>query len=252
MVQWDIFRHQVAIAGQVTDTQTKKAIGKALVSITVAPTAFVTSVVTKAKLVVLPNEPTNVVNARAMLDNIAVNQVQKLEAAQKILDFLQARQALKIVRTDKTRTAVDGWFSFWNLPNGQYTLTASLPGSGTRYSVTSVENVSVSRNDEGDINMAVTDITLQPTSLIGLIQQGSGDLAEPITLAEVRIKGSQDSALSNSKGQYALIGVEASMLERIILVSAQGYKPQEGIVTLSKPGEQKTLNFELTALTGNS
>ncbi|MDJ0904253.1 MAG: carboxypeptidase-like regulatory domain-containing protein, partial [Xenococcus sp. MO_188.B8] len=90
------------------------------------------------------------------------------------------------------------------------------------------------------------DIALPSTNLIGTITHTSETKAEPIVLAEVRIKGSQDRTLSNSKGEYILSGLEASVRERTVLVRAQGYQPDEGTITLSQPGEQQTLNFELT------
>ena len=48
------------------------------------------------------------------------------------------------------RTGVDGHFHFLDLPNGRYTLTASLPGSGLRDQTAQVEATAF-RDVEGNI-----------------------------------------------------------------------------------------------------
>ncbi len=245
MTQWSRIRHRVAIAGKVTNAQTKKAIAMAQVRISEAPEAFVTSLITKAKLVTLANEPTKVVQARITLDDAAASNTRKLEAAQKIIDFLMARQALTTLRPDLTQTTADGLFYFLDLPEGNYTLRASMLNFPRRYGISQAKNVTVSHNDEGNIAIPFADIALPSTNLIGKITHTSETKAEPIVLAEVRIKGSQERTFSNSKGEYILSGLEASVRERTVLVRAQGYQPNEGTITLSQPGEQKTLNFEL-------
>jgi hypothetical protein len=249
MVQWEQIRHRVALAGRVTDAQTNKAIAMAQVRISDAPEAFVASLITKAKLVALANEPTEMVQARITLDDAAASNEQKLEAAQKIIDFLVARQALTTLRPYLTQTAADGLFYFLDLPRGKYTLIASLPNFQRRYGISQVENITVSHNDRGDIAIAIADIALPSTSLTGKITHTSETNAEPLVLAEVRLEGSQESTFSDSKGEYILSGLEASVRQRTVLVRARGYKPNEGTITLSQPGEQKTLNFELTPLT---
>lgn len=246
MMQWLKIRHQVAIAGKVTNAQTKKAIAMAQVMISQAPEAFVTSLVTKAKLVTLANEPTEILQARITLDDNTAGNAQKLEAAQKIIDFLVAHQAFNALRPYLAKTATDGLFYFLDLPEGNYTLMASLPNFSRRYGISPAKNVTVSHNDEGDIAISVADLALPSTNLLGKITHTSETKAEPIVLAEVRIEGTQESTFSNSRGEYLLSGLEASVRERRVRVRAQGYQPNEGTITLSQPGEQKTLNFELT------
>ena len=244
MKQWSIIRHQVAIEGRVTNAQTKTAIAMAQVRISDAPEAFVTSLITKAQLVTLANEPTQVLQARITLDDDTASNAQKLESAQKIIDFLMARQALKTLQPYLAQTTADGLFYFLDLPQGNYTLIASMLNFPRRYGTSQAKNVTVSHN--GDIPIPFADIALLSTNLIGKITHTSETKAEPIVLAEVRIKGSQERTLSNSKGEYILSGLEASVRERTVLVRAQGYQPDEGTITLSQPGEQQTLNFELT------
>lgn len=242
-------RYQVAIAGQLTDAYTKVAIAMAQVRIIDAPEAFVTSLITKAKLVKLADEPNSVVKARITLNVTDANNTTKLEAAAKIVDFLIARGAIKIsTQHYVTKTAADGLFCFLNLPEGDYTLIASMPKSTRRYGVSQTQNVTVSHNDEGDIAISVADITLPSTSIIGKISSTIEASDEPIMLAEVKIKGSHDSTYSNSKGEYILSGLEASVRERTVIVQAQGYQDTQRTIALSEPGEQKTLDFELTPL----
>ena len=163
-------RYQVAIAGQVTDIYTKVAIAMAQVRIIDAPKTFVTSLITKAKLVKLPDEPSSVIQARITLNVTDASNTIKLEAASKIVDFLIARGAIKVSPQNYvTKTAADGLFCFLDLPEGDYTLIASMPNSTRRYGVSQAQNVTVSHKDEGDIAISVADITLPSTSIIGKI-----------------------------------------------------------------------------------
>ncbi|WP_019503898.1 carboxypeptidase regulatory-like domain-containing protein [Pleurocapsa sp. PCC 7319] len=235
-----IINRRVAIAGKVNNSQTNRAIAMAQVKIIDAPETFVSSLVTTAKLVVSINETTEVKQARTTLKDSSLSKRQKLEAARTILDLLTARQILTNFRTDVTLTAGDGLFYFLNLPPGEYSLQASMPNMTRRYGIGSIKTVTVS--DRGNTQIAVADLTLPSTNLTGKITHN----AEPITLAEVRIKGSQESAFSNSKGEYIFSELESSARSRIILVRAKGYQPSEKKILLSRSGEQKTLNFDLT------
>lgn len=159
----------------------------------------------------------------------------------KSLQYGNQWQAM-VERPDRTRTAVDGHFHFLDLPNGEYSLTASLPGAGKRYN-TALVSVTVSRQNNDKIIMATADIALPPTTLKGKISDPNGD---PVYLAEVWVNRSTESAYSNQQGQYLLMELEASEKQkRTIMVSAPGYELAAQEVLLSQAGAEKTLDFVL-------
>jgi Carboxypeptidase regulatory-like domain/Membrane-bound lysozyme-inhibitor of c-type lysozyme len=203
---WEIIRHQVAIAGRVTDAQTGRAIGGARVGITAAPAAFT--------------------------DWLAIRKTQ-----------YGVHWAAMVERPDQTGTAADGHFHFLDLPDGQYTLTASLPGSGSRYS-TAGRHATVSRDAQGTITTAAADIALPPTTLKGEITDQDG---ARVALVEVRVQGSGERAFSDAQGRYVLAGLE--MGQRTVLVFAQGYRPGFQTVMLSPAGSVQTINMVLVPLT---
>jgi hypothetical protein len=130
-MELDTVRHQAAIAGQVTEALTERALGGARVLITSAPTAFVEPLVTAAKLVAVIDPA--IAAAQVTLDDPGASSTQRLQAAQIILDFLRARRLFMHQRPDCTHTAADGLFFFIDLPDGDYTLAASLAGMRRRY-----------------------------------------------------------------------------------------------------------------------
>ena len=209
MAQWlklEPIRHQVAIAGRVLNARTNEAMAGALIEIKAAPPAF--------------------------------DQWLAVYALQ-----FGAQWNSLLNRPDRTRTAPDGHFHFLDLPDGQYTLTASMPGSGTRLG-TAQAIVAVSRNAQGKLAMAVSDIALPPTTLKGTI---TGPNAANVVLAQVRINGSGECAYTNGQGQYLLAGLEVG--HRIVSVTAQGYQSASQAVTLSTAGGEQTLNFSLISST---
>jgi hypothetical protein len=184
--------HQAAIAGSITDVQTGAAIGQARVEITAAPEAFT--------------------------ERLALRAMQ-----------FGDRWAAMDERPDRTNTAADGHFYFLDLPDGDYTLSASLPGSGTRYDTVQAQ-ATVSRDSDGNIAMVTVDMALPPTALKGQItDQSSGDA---VLMAEVRVKGSGERAFSDAGGRYLLAGLEAG--ERTVAFSAPGHTPVSRTVQLSQ------------------
>lgn len=183
MSQWmkiEPTRHQVAIAGRVTDSQTGQAIAGAQVNIKVAPAEFV--------------------DRCELLKNVQYS------------DHWESMPE----RPDQKHTASDGHFHFMDLPDGDYTLEATLPRMGTRYGMSHV-TVIVSRDGQ-DINMAQADMTLFPTGLQGQVMAGT----DPVMLAEVRMKGSGEYTFTDEQGNYLLVGLEAG-IDRTVIVSARNF-----------------------------
>ena len=206
MIQWEVVRHQVAITGRVTDVQTRQAIGGALVSIMDAPAAF-----------------TNRLALRAQQYGPAW--VSMLE------------------RPDRTTTAPDGHFHFLDLPDGQYTLMASLPGSGSRYGTVQA-TATIARDAQGKLTLAAAPMALPPTALKGQINGPDGN---PVAIAAVQVKGSGESTFTDGQGQYLLAGLEIGT--RAVLVSARGFQPATQTVALSQAGAVQTLNVTLARST---
>jgi hypothetical protein len=233
-------RHQVAISGHVTDAHTGRALAKAQVRIINAPDVFVDRLVILAKGVWI-SDPA-LATARVVLDNSEASVAQRLEAAQTILDFLQARRLVTSRRPDRTQTAADGIFFFTDLPAGDYTLTATLTGFGTRYG--QGQTTATVTSDDGNIALVTADIAIPSTTVRGQITGPNDDGAnEPVFMAEVRVKGSGECVFSASDGRYLLAGLEVG--KRSISVSARGYATLEQIVQLDQAGTEQSLNFTL-------
>ena len=203
MIAWQIARHHVAISGRVTDGETGKPFSGAGVTITEMPSAF----------------------------------KRKLEGAS--LQYGN-RWAVMAERADKTLSRADGLFYFLDLPNGKYTLGASLPSSGKRYG-SAQETATVSRDAKGNIKMASVNFILRPTTIKGRITGPAHK--NGVVMAEVRVKGSGERAFSDAHGQYVLAGLEPG--KRTVLAFAQGYRPASEAVELSEPGASHTLNLVL-------
>ncbi len=238
----DTIRHQAAIAGFITDGQTGQPVSGALVKITNGPDSFVGQFVTWAKLVALTSAaPAAVTAARATLDDAGVGSAAKLAAAQTVLDYLQP--VLGLVRPDVARAQADGHYHYLDLPNGQYTLAASLPGTGSRYG-TAAAQANVARTSDGRITLALADVALPPTTVRGTITNGN---AAPVRMAEVRVKGSGEQTFTDAQGQYILSGLEAG--SRTVIVSARGFQPVTQTVTFGQPGAVQQVNITLQPVT---
>lgn len=143
-------------------------------------------------------------------------------------------------RPDRTRTRPDGRFYFLDLPVGKYKLQAALPNQGRRFGKAE-ESVEVGQDADGYAKMVFVRCALSPTQVNGKItgvgQEGG------VALARVRVKGSGERGFTDAQGEYRVAGIEPG--KRTLLVSAQGYRAESQMFTLEKPGDSKTLNFNL-------
>lgn len=167
-VKWHVVRHQVAIAGWVTDGETQKPIAGAVVTIESMTAKFKSTLELKS---------------------------------------MQHGDRWKTMteRPDRTTTAPDGHFRFLDLPDGKYALGASLPRAGKRYGPGQGE-ATVSRDHTGRLRMAAVNIMLQPTTVKGKVTATGQKTG--VVMAEVRVKGSGERTFSDVKGEYVLAGIE--------------------------------------------
>jgi hypothetical protein len=207
--EWEIVRHQVAIAGYVTDAATGKPIRGAQVEVTNAPGEF------------------------------------KEWLAIRALQYGDRWEAMS-ERPDRTRSAADGHFHFLDLPAGNYKVKASLPGAGTRYGQSGEVKVSVPQDENDEYTLVKLPPTTVKGRITTQVT-GKKDTEEPVAMAEVRVVGSDERAFSDGDGHYLLAGLEASKdKERIILARAQGFQPASRHVRLSQGGAEATLDFTLS------
>ncbi|MDZ8105307.1 MAG: carboxypeptidase-like regulatory domain-containing protein [Nostoc sp. DedQUE12a] len=180
-------RHQVAIAGQVSDEKTGQTIQGATVEIIKMPDKF----------------------------------SNKLEVLKKLYGS-EWENFPK--RPDKTTTTIDGYFYFLDLPEGIYKLSASLPSAGTRYQQRVESQELKVLNHQGNnldkVVMVKADITLVPTGIEGYVTADSS----PLVMAKVWIEGSSEFTFSDNRGYYLLTELETSNIERTVQVAAQGYE----------------------------
>lgn len=197
--------HQVSIAGQVSDQETGQIISGAIVEITAMPETF------KTKLAL-----------RALQYGTNWDTLPK--------------------RPDRAITAIDGYFYFIDLPDGEYTLKATLPGASNRY-------------DSAEIKVSLTtpkynaNITLPPSGIKGQLKDKEGHF---IGRAKVQIQGSGEYTFSDDEGKYLLSGLEApkdKSKKRTVNMSifAQGYTQSDVTIEFGL-GEMTEKNCSLIPL----
>jgi hypothetical protein len=195
-------RHQVAIAGRLTDAVTGTLLAGCRVQLTSVPAAFAAWLASRA-----------------------------LE--------IGARWESLPVRPDRAVTQGDGHFHFLDLPDGQYTVAASLPPAGTRYGTAQVGRT-ISRDAGGTIARQTADLALPPTTVRGRVT-GPGNVA--VQLAWVRVRGGVENTYTDGLGEYVLTALEAG--SRALLVSASGFQPSPPVSVSLQVGTVATMNVSL-------
>ncbi|MBD2341690.1 hypothetical protein H6G64_32645 [Calothrix sp. FACHB-156] len=210
--QWaqEQIRRQVAIAGRVTNSETKQAIAGVRVEI--------------HENLETPASPFNTW--------LALKALQYGDTWEKMPE-----------RPDRTYTKTDGSFRFLELPRGTYTLTltASVVNAGTRYSPAQSQLIIGEQSGQQKRAIAIVDLALTPTAIKGKIADSKpADAKKPgVVMAKVQIEESGESTLSEQDGSYLLMDLEAAqkpIAQRTVTVKvfAQGYRDTQATVTLSQ------------------
>ncbi len=205
MAVWEELRHQVAIAGRVTDSFSGIPLKGVCIEITSGPAAF-----------------TN------WLDAQSVHTVDDSKWDE--------------IRPDRIHTSADGHFHYMDLPDGDYDLTAIWLNAGTRYG-SGNSSTTVSRDTTGAISMGMADMGLSPTRIQGRVVRAG--TTNPVAMAEIRVTGSNESVLTDSNGQYIISGIEVSSSDRNVIVKAAGYADTQVSIRLDNPGMSGTLDVEI-------
>ena len=201
----DEIRHQAALAGQVIESHAQKPISGAQVQVLAAPAGFMTMLTWRQK------------------------------------QYGSAWDALP-ARPDRALTALDGHFHFLDLPDGDYTIAASLPAGGSRYGSFQA-TATVQRDGAGNLKPAILSMAVPATALQGKVTKQAG--GDPIAAAAIRVQGSGETAYTAADGTFRLLAIEIG--SRTINASAPGFQAFSQVVVLAQAGDTQVLNFVLTA-----
>lgn len=130
----------------------------------------------------------------------------------------------------------DGWFRFLDLPPGRYTVAVSVPTLGSRYAA-----ARTTAEVAGGRGWADASTALAPTTVAGRVVDADG---EPFAMAEVRVKGSLETAVTDADGRFRIVGVEAGA--RVVTASARGFHPASAQVALTAPGDTAEVELSLS------
>lgn len=247
--QWqrEQVRHQVAIAGILSDRLTQQPIPSVEVTIIQAPQPF--------------------------HDRLAVKALQFGDRLWMAPDGSALINLTDGQYTVQTWTAADGAFKFLDLPNGDYLLQAALPLAGTRYGTTQSATLTVTRNPADKIVPVLVELQLPPTAITGKVtapapsgipasrssnsppngDSGSGITSAPKTIpvpmAKVQIQETGDYTYTNDAGEYLLTRLEASKTKDwAIAVAAPGYEldAADSLIKVKLlQGEVQTQDFQI-------
>lgn len=117
-------RQRVAIAGTITNTTTGEVMPQVLVRIAQGPEAFVALLMTSVEAT-LDHLPHLRANYNHLLAGRPIT-ADTLRTAQIILDSFERSHLLTTPRHDQTITGGDGHYCFFDLPPGNYGLTATM------------------------------------------------------------------------------------------------------------------------------
>jgi len=156
-------------------------------------------------------------------------------------------------RCDATLTSTDGYFYFVDIPKGKYTLTFSLPSKNSRYGTTTVQtevigdSQNLSNGTESLQNPKILNISLIPTTVKGYIKDDAG---KAVANAKIKIEGTQENTISNPQGEYRFTQLElpssdSSQGQITLSVLGYGYSPITQIATIEK-GKITTLDITLS------
>lgn len=120
----------------------------------------------------------------------------------------------------QTKTGNDGFYFFYNLPQGNYSIVAVARDEGSKYGQVTVSGVVVSSNiNETPLFDAKANIALSPTRLQGTVKRSIDGVA--ITGALIRVVGSESQTISASNGNFSLTGLYEGKPN--IRISATGF-----------------------------
>jgi hypothetical protein len=227
--EWLTVRRRVAIAGIVVDDISGKPVAGAYLEITAKPEAYATRVATLGSRRGMRAEPPQ--------------------------------------RPDTARTRTNGLFFFLDLPEGDYGLVGFLPRQGVplRNSAPAdgdardlFERIGDKRYGKGEFKASVSyepDVPVEPdererpkklavfrlppTGIRGRVVSSVDQSA--VVMAQVRVKGSGESAFTDERGQYAILRMWPDHKNRDLQVRARGYRDNSIPALINQPGTCNTL-----------